>query len=89
MMFAVCSLCSTFSEDLEEAYGELQQTLQFLHRHTKFASPLLPDCSLVSCLLVSTDSITIRLHLIIRTKRLMDTQLGCISLHDVHWTLNV
>jgi hypothetical protein len=29
--------------------GLLLLTLQFLHFHTKFASPRLPDCSFISC----------------------------------------
>ena len=47
----------------------VRKTLQFLHFHTKLASPLLPLISFCS-------------------KRLTDTQLGCVSRHDVHCTLN-
>jgi hypothetical protein len=44
--------------------------LQFLHLHTKLASPLLPLTSFCS-------------------KRLTETMLGCVSRHEVHWTLKV
>lgn len=63
------------------------RTLQFLHRHTKFASPLLPDCSLDSSVAVSLD-VDLKAG-DGPTKRLTDTQFGCVSRHDVHWTLNV
>lgn len=63
-------------------------TLQFLHFHTKLASPLLPDCSFCSCATTSalrSQPLSRSCH----TKRLNVIQFGWVSRHDVHCTLNV
>lgn len=64
-------------------------TLQFLHFHTKFASPLLPLISLFSWTCYQPPISGMRNTSSRHTNRLTATVFGCVSRHDVHWTVKV